>query len=406
MLAGLTMLLLCVRVCIYDNAVSYGDSGTDKASVRYWIDDSSEYPQYYRQDGEYKGIYARIISRLTEELGGTLAKVDAESADDALDMLEAGEVELVFGLPSVLADEDTGDFIDRTAVVYRNVLTAVVMPESIDYSDAADNKYWGVESIYLPLIFGEELEECLLDFNSSAALYRALVNKEVYGIIVKRSSIDAGILLEGSFDYAEYGELYAECDECILLNSNNNELNEKIKAVVSEFCGETDAEDRYDRLTEYANLLTKTQDSLKRTKLAIILGAVFCTGLLGVIIVLLMRLKKQSFTAYKKSGELSDGEGRREHMELKLRGRKLTAYGNFAVFGFPADEIKNPITLKELTERTGFDFCSHYEHILAEEKGQYSSRFVLYSGGKKLYIFEEGKIERGKIEIIFENTEL
>ena len=170
--------------------------------MRYWIEQTNEYPLYYYGKSGLTGLYSELLNRLNDEYGYETELItkhdDAEiSAADALDMLETGDLDIVLGLPEGLSD----DFLSYP--VYENVLTAVINKNS-PASAPVENCYWGIDSALLGMTSDTALEGHVLDYNGCSSLFNALESHSVFGILVRRSLLDNYVNSRRSSDFHEF----------------------------------------------------------------------------------------------------------------------------------------------------------------------------------------------------------
>ena len=369
--------------------------------IRYWIEQTNEYPLYYHGQSGLTGLYAELLDRLENENGYSPEPVTyrdgAEiSAADALDMLETGELDIVLGLPEGLSDE----FICYP--VYENALTAIINKNS-PASAPVENCYWGIDSALIDLTSGTALEGHVLDYNGSSSLFNALDSHSVYGILVRRSLLDNYIYLEHSSGFREFtGIKLPYTDSIFIGRSADNDLITAIAAISEELKDEYSSYSIYDSstltgiggtdtLAPYYNRLADSysKEGLSSTLAFIGMAAALVFGALSTV--LFGRLRRSLKLNDSRLRTLYSEEPDKELFEIDLTSKKIYAYKDFAIFGVNPGSIPNPIKLDKLSNLLGYNFTEHYSSVSLYGNTLYKNRFILHAGGKKLYISESGK---------------
>ena len=188
--------------------------------LRYWIEQTDEYPLRYHENGELTGLYIKMLRLLEDDsvFGCELEQITRKdgveiSAADALDMLETGELDIVLGLPEGLSN----DLISFP--VYDNVMTAIINKKSPD-AGPVENCYWGIDSALIELTEGTRLEDHVLDYNGSSQLFEALDSKLVYGILIKRSLLDNYVRRGVSSDFREFKGIKLPYTDSVYISKN------------------------------------------------------------------------------------------------------------------------------------------------------------------------------------------
>lgn len=375
----------------------------DGTTVRYWIEQNEEYPLYYHENGELKGIYADLIGRIGRETGAHTVLVserDGESLStgDALDMLGCGELDLVLGLTQGMSDDGR---LCTSACIYDNTLTAVILPDSPQLpSGNIANCYWAVDSAMLGLLEGSDFEGHTPDYRNRTQMYEALREGSVYGALVKRSTLDYEAYVGHNFEFRECAGISLPYGECVYMNTANAGLNEAVLAA----CDELAHKESTPGIAEYTNLLADAYASNARMNAAAY-GGIACAIVLGVICaVLAVRLKRHRNREEAKMRTIFAEAPEKELFELDLRTRRLYAYRDFAIFGAPKDAVPNPVSLDDLSTILGYDMTGHFAGVREGGNTIYKNRLIIFIGGVKHYYTEEGR--RVGSRLIFTMTEL
>lgn len=369
--------------------------------IRYWIEQTNEYPLYYYDGSGVAGLYVDLLHRLEDENGYETELVTSRdgseiSAADALDMLETGDLDVILGLPEGL----DGQF--SSFPVYQNVLTAIVNKEA-PKSAPVENCYWGIDSALLDITRGTALEGHVLDYNGSSSLFSALESHSVYGILVRRSLLDNYVNSHKSSDFREFtGIKLPYTDSVYISRSADPELVNTISTVSAGLKDEYFSYSIYntstvtgiggnDILAPYYNRLA---DSYSKEAVS---GILAVAGITASIIFaalsawLLSRLRRAKKLNSARLGSLFADEADKELFEIDLVTKKIYAYKDFAIFGVNPGSIPNPIRLDKLSTVLGYNFTEHYASVSLFGNTLYKNRFILHAGGKKLYIAEAGK---------------
>ena len=376
------------------------DQSTASPIIRYWISGTDEYPLCYHEDGDIAGIYPELISRLEAETGKKAQRVRENDgaelcAADALDMLETGELDLVLGLPEGLSGEHI------CVGIYDNVLTAVI-EKSSPMTGMVENCYWGIDTPLLPLTEGTRLEGHVLDYNGTSTLFNALETGMVYGILVKRSILDDYTRTSSASGFAEYSGIKLPYRDSIYINSGASELAGPVKAIAGEL------EDKYghislynegdifgvgvnDASATYYNRLNEAYSDLTAYKGTALIGVAAAVILACVAAYFGVSLKKAKKLNEARMRTLLADEADKELFEIDLAAQKIYAYKDFTLFGVRPGSIPNPIKLDKLSDMLGYDFTGHYSKVPMYGSTLYKNRFIIYAGGKRLYITENGK---------------
>lgn len=369
--------------------------------IRYWIEQTNEYPLYYNYKSELTGLYVDLLHRLENENEYETQLVTSRdgveiSAADALDMLETGDLDIVLGLPEGLTD----DF--ECFPVYENVLTAVINKNSPS-SAPVENCYWGIDSALLKITSDTALEGHVLDYNGCSSLFDALKTHSVYGILVRRSMLDNYINSGHSSDFHEFtGIKLPYTDSIYISRSADTELVSAVNRISKELKDEYSYYSIYntstitgiggnDTLAPYYNKLV---DSYSKENLSSTLAVI---GIAAAVV--FAALSAWLFGKLKKSGKLNDTRLRtlygeepdKELFEIDLVSKKIYAYKDFTILGVNPGSIPNPIKLDKLSSLLGYNFTEHYASVDLFGNTLYKNRFILHAGGKKLYIAEAGK---------------
>ncbi len=369
--------------------------------IRYWIEQTNEYPLYYNYRSELTGLYVDLLNRLENENGYETELVTSRdgveiSAADALDMLETGDLDIVLGLPDGLSD----DF--ESFPVYENVLTAVINKDS-PTSAPVENCYWGIDSALLKITSDTALDGHVLDYNGCSSLFDALETHSVYGILVRRSMLDNYINSGHSSSFHEFTGIKLPYTDSIYINRS---ADSGLISAVSRFS--KDLKDEYSSYSIYnastvtgiggndtlAPYYNKLVDSYSRGNFSTTLAAI---GIAAAVIFaalsawLLCRLKRIGKLNDTRLRTLYGAESEKELFEIDLVSKKIYAYKDFALLGVNPGSIPNPIKLDKLSTLLGYNFTEHYASVDLFGNTLYKNRFILHAGGKKLYITEAGK---------------
>lgn len=398
-------------------------------TIKYWVSADDEYPFLYTEQGTQKGVYADVLSALTEAGGVKAERVSAADgvaidADDALELLRGGELDIVFGA----ADSGRHAAADRPGLrAFRagdDVFTALIRKDATQVPlEDVENCYWAIQSEYKGIIDGMTLMDHTIDVNTRAELEQTLRSGDVYGILVPRSCIDYHALVEGAFEFKEYEGIKIPIYRNIYLrdtltaegntaDGSTAEGNSAASAgrqsalpancadIIAKVC-ETASEryDREDMLATYTNELieVKTQGRIT-TGLAI--GGCSLALVFGVLAAVLAAKNRRGAQHEKaKLAAVMAGEENKELFELNLKTKKLVAYDGFQVFGEAGKALKETadrypkgaVPLAALDELTGFSFTEHYGGVSLHGSSIYRNRMIIHAGGKKIYITEEGR---------------
>lgn len=360
--------------------------------IRYWIEDSEEYPLFYHRNGEPEGIFADILAQIEERSGCRTERVmlngdEPVGTADAIDMLACGQLDLAFGLPSEIT-YNMSDAVCASETVYDNALTALILPDSPQITaENIGNCYWGADSAVMPMLDGTAVDGHTLDFSVRNELIEALEAQDIYGAIVRRSAIDYDIFAGHEYRFREYEKFSIPYSECICMNSANTGLNE----LVNELCSEAVVREHTFSSSEYANIImnTKRQNTVNGY---LAFGGIAISVILAVMCTFLAargRRRRRNDEA-RLMAMIADNPDK-ELFELDLTRQKIKAYSGFSVFKDAPAEIPSEVTLKELSELLGFDFVEHYATVRRAGATVYKNRFIIYVGGHKQYIAEDGR---------------
>ncbi|MCR5324025.1 MAG: hypothetical protein K6E85_12225 [Lachnospiraceae bacterium] len=369
--------------------------------IRYWIEQTNEYPLYYRSNSGLNGLYIDFLQRLETENGYEPELVTARdgveiSAADALDMLETGDLDIVFGLPEGLNTELI------CFPVYENVLTAVINKDSPD-SAPVENCYWGVDSALLELTRDTTLEGHVLDYNGCSSLFEALDNRSVYGILVRRSLLDNFVNSEKSSDFHEFSGIKLAFTDSIYINASADaDLISVTRSTAKELQEQYSPYSIYNSLTvtgiggndtlaPYYNKLVDSYHKAELTSILATAGIAAAVVFAALSVWLWRRLKRTRKLNEARLGTLFGEEPDKELFEIDLSSKKIYAYNDFALLGVNPGSIPNPIKLDRLSNILGYNFTEHYAGVSLFGNTIYKNRFILHAGGKKLYIAESGK---------------
>ncbi|MCR5685931.1 MAG: hypothetical protein K6G81_11030 [Lachnospiraceae bacterium] len=370
-------------------------------TIRYWIYDTTQYPLYYRADGTTKGLWADFIGELALETGATCSPAVNESGEaltaaDALDMLEEGELDLVLGLPAGL------DIQAHSAPVYENALTALILENSPQAGRLVENCYWGIDSAVISLTQNTILDGHVLDFNNERELFEALDNKDVYGILVKRSLLDYNAWFGKTGRYREFEGLKLPYTDCVYYKADDPGLEETVRTVaekirnsyssIPDYTKETHTElVAADNLAAYYNLLAGADQKLGFFSVLAVAGCFLAVSFGVIAAALASKLGSERRLEAAKLATLFDGEPDKELFELNLISKKLYAYKDFEIFGVTKKSLPNPVKLEKLSNIMGFDFAGHFHDVPLHGNTIYKNRFIIHAGGRKLFIAENGR---------------
>ena len=241
----------------------------------------------------------------------------------------------------------------------------------------------------------------MLDYNGTAALFNALESGSVYGILVRRSMLDDYIFLEKSSKFREYTGIKLPYTDCVYTNPQQGSFSGIDPAIIEELRDTYAVYSLYDQsvttgigvndtLAPYYNKLNDAYGRLSVT------GALAYFGIAGAV--LFGILAAVLAARYRKSRALNDArlktllgeEPDKELFEIDLTAKTIRAYKDFALFGVNPGSIKNPIKLEALSELMGYDFTEHFSKVSLYGSTLYKNRFIIYAGGRKLYIAESG----------------
>lgn len=371
--------------------------------IRYWIDQTNEYPLCYSDGGHKAGLYVDLLNSLGESAGNgcefrLISENDgsAISAADALDMLKTGSLDMVLGLPAQL-DEDGL----TCNALYDNVLTAIILKDT-PQAPGVENCFWGIDSALLALTEGTQLEGHVLDYNGTDALFEALESGSVYGILVRRSMLDNYVYLENASQFREYPGIKLPYTDCAYTNPLKSTFSGIDPGIAEEL------KDRYAVYSMYSNSSLTTgvevNDPLASyyNKLSDAYGRLSLSGILagiGIAGAVLFGILAAVFASrYRKTRSLNDArlqtllneEPDKELFEIDLTAKTIRAYKDFTLFGVKPGSIKNPIKLDALSGLMGYDFSEHFSKVSLFGNTIYKNRFIIYAGGRKLYIAESG----------------
>ncbi len=369
--------------------------------IRYWIEQTNEYPLYYYGKSGITGLYSELLNRLNDEYGYETELLvkhdDAEiSAADALDMLETGDLDIVLGLPAGLSD----DFLSYP--VYENVLTAVINKNS-PASAPVENCYWGIDSALLGMTSDTTLEGHVLDYNGCSSLFNALESHSVYGILVRRSLLDNYVNSRRSSDFHEFtGIKLPYTDSIYISRSADDKLTAAAETLSRELKEEYSSYSIYntstitgiggnDTLAPYYNRLVDSYSKENLYGIFAYIGIAAAVVLAALSAWLFGRLKRTKKLNDTRLQTLYGEESDKELFEIDLKAKKIYAYKDFAIFGVNPGSIPNPIKLEKLSKILGYNFTEHFGSVSLFGNTLYKNRFILHAGGKTLYISEAGK---------------
>ncbi len=370
--------------------------------IRYWIEQTNEYPLYYSENGKPAGLYVDLLERLKEAGGHDYEFVLISEnegmtipAADALDMLNTGELDMVLGLPAELNHSSLS--FDP---LYDNALTAITLKDTPQAPDV-ENCFWGIDSALIQLTAGTKLEGHVLDYNGTSALFEALESGDVYGILIRRSMLDDYVFREKASNYREYSGIKLPYTECICTAASSSlpgfipniaeELYDRYRPFSVYDTSVTTGVGGTDTLAPYYNRLNDAYGKLSFTGTAAYFG-IAGTILFGILAAVLgTRLKQNRTLSEARFRTILDEDPDKELFEIDLTAKTVRAYKDFALFGVTPGSIKNPIKLDRLSELMGYDFSSHFSKVSLYGNTIYKNRFIIYAGGKKLYIAESGR---------------
>ncbi len=195
----------------------------------------SEYdtPLYYRYDGTRKGLVLPLLDYLERMTGIPCVDVTDEVQEDPVTALEENKIQLLIGV----ADTEETEGLAFLSMLYQNEMVFLVPDESeLTSFEEAKYLYWGIENSLIPLIKIEDLEDRIVNFNSTSEMVKALNEDEIGGILIPKGQAELWEL-EG-VKYRVVSEEPVIVPEYLAGNTKNEALNQMIERLILQYNAE------------------------------------------------------------------------------------------------------------------------------------------------------------------------
>lgn len=201
-------------------------------TVRYALGSTDSLPFFYQQAGERTGILEELLQFITDYTGILFERIDELDGAEAAAALDENEIQLLAGWlenPENSLDFDFSPALAETALVPVVISTQLFEKEQIAYC------YWGAKEDAMPFLSGTIFDGRTLSFDSEAAMFQALQNGEVGGILVKKSCLDFYNFTSDTEKYQVAAGILIPVQEGIAYNKSNELLNTLMNRLISVY---------------------------------------------------------------------------------------------------------------------------------------------------------------------------
>ncbi len=366
---------------------------------------AAKQPLYYIIVGEdgiemrekQQGYYQEMVSLLIEEINLPLLPVEQEEMVSLSEEIEGGNLSFIFGYPLVKEREASFPVNKKENLVLvtrKKDMTVYEVPYA----------YWGTEEHYRSYIKDTLLEGRTIIFNTGSELFRAVLEGEIEGMLIKHSFYEK---------YLQERELYLVSE--IILPIQEYVLVPKQQDVLLKFMKNfLPFYEKYGKEEQTSTEEVRALESNQSISKKVTIGTAFMLmGLIAFLTLLYFltqhkRQKERKQVAsllYQELSVLHDSN--QEILVVDLLNGKIRSNQHFSCllrnqksYLLHARSPHSKMGIKELSNRLGFNFEEHYRYICRQFQRTYLFQYQLYLGGVCYLIKEEGIFEQGVLVLL------
>lgn len=339
-----------------------------------------------------QGYYQEMVSLLIDKINLPLQPVKQEELNSIVAEMEENHLSIVFGHPlvkdcatSILSSKEES----LVLVTTKKGMTAQEVPYA----------YWGAEEYLSSHIKDTILEGHTILFNTATDLFHAVLEGEIEGMLIKDSTYESYL--------QEEKELYLVSDvvfplqEYIVISNQQEVLLKFMKNFLPFYDNYRKIEQISTAEIRYLKPMQGMKEGVAFWTSSIIMGLAFIITIIYLVFRRRSEKKKKQIASvlYQELSVLHDNN--QEVFVVDLLTGKIRSYHHFSRFFENQNALhRKQMSLKELSNKIGFNFEEHYRYIGRQFNRTYLFQYQLYLGGVRYQVKEEGIFEQGILVLL------
>ncbi|ABX41149.1 hypothetical protein [Lachnoclostridium phytofermentans] len=339
-----------------------------------------------------QGYYQEMVSLLIDKINLPLQLIEQEELNSVVAEMEEDNLSIVFGHPFVI-DCATSILSNKEESLVLVTRKKDMTAQEVPYA------YWGVEEYLSSYIKDTILEEHTILFNTATDLCHAVLDGEIEGMLIKYSTYES-YLQEGK-DLYLVSDVTFPLQEYIVISNQQKVLLRFMKKFLPFYDNYNKLEQTSTAEIRYLRPIGGMKEGVALWTSSIIMGLAFFITLLYFVFRRRREKKRKQIASvlYQELAVLHDNN--QEVFIVDLLTGKIRSNHHFSCFFENQNSLhRKHMSLKELSNKIGFNFEEHYRYISRQFDRTYLFQYQLYLGGVRYLVKEEGIFEQGILVLL------